>query len=132
MHHFDNVAISLMRGERITMPDAPSELNAYITERAESTAAYFNDPNMGQMPQGLNPEAMTDAEILGFFRRRFRAALADGLRLRALARRAGLAAIEETMDSTTARARAALTEIDLGREGRFAELLPARQEQNAA
>ncbi len=128
LHHFDVAAQSLMRGRRIRTPNQLPALTEYIERNAALIESRFNEPEMGLVPPSAGANA-TDAETIGFLRRRFRAALADGLRLAALARRTDVGAIETRMNRIVQRARAALGEIEMGDSGRFASLLPSNREQ---
>lgn len=122
-HPFDKTDEDLMRGRRTALPTDRRELAAHIEGRVAQTSAIFNSAEMAKMP--ASAQVATDAEAVGLIKRRFRAALAESLKLRDLARSEGMEKHEEAMDKVASRTRAALDEIDLGGDGRFAPLLPS-------
>ena len=123
LHPFDKTDEDLMRGRRTALPTDRRELAAHIEGRVAQTRAIFNSAEMARMP--ASARAATDAEAVGLLKRRFRAALAESLKLSDLARSEGMEEHEEAMEKVASRTRAALDEIDLGRGGRFAPLLPS-------
>ena len=112
-----------MRGRRTALPTDEGELAAHIESEAARIHATFNSARMARMP--TSAQATSDAQTIGFLKRRFRAALAESLKLSDLARSEGMEEHEKAMDDISSRARAALDEIDLGSDGRFASLLPS-------
>ena len=131
LHHFDLVARALMRGRRMNIPAERGELARYVSEQAAETIKHFNDPAMAQIPESVAGRSPSDPEVLGFFRRRFRASLAQGLRLEALAEKTGQEKVREIMDNVCRRSRVALSEIELGASGRFGHLLPSAMRAGA-
>ena len=136
LHHFDISADRLMRAERIDLPGERSALIERIRTDAQTITSQFNSPHMARLPDRPGGRTLSDPEVIGFLRRRFRAALADSLRTGALAESNALPDVKEQMDNIARRARRALTEIDLGRSGSFASLMPPieqpEQEQKIA